>query len=472
LSSNKENLFLLSLMGKGISIGEQGDYQRALEILNNTKEYENLLDKKAKVKLYFNLGYCNQILKNNDLAIKDYSKALNFNPKLYTIYYNRGNVYYDKGEYNRAIQDFGKAIVLEPKYARFYNNRGSAYAKKGDYNRAIQDYNKAVTLNSEYAGAYFNRGLTYYDMEEYNRAIQDYNKAIELYPAFADAYCNRGLAYYKKSDYDKAIQDCNKTIMMKPGNAPAYYNCGKAYEKKKNNEKAIEAYKNFIEIASDWDQKRIEHAKERIKELQKEIDNNSQPKNSQQKKEDKNFKKEVTMESLLGVILGFFLGWISEFTRNRTTRQNIIALLFKEILSTYEQINYTYPVENDGNQKPIVLIDTSLVASIGESLSTRIYESSLSDIYKLSEPQMESIIEAYTSIYQFKKYSVSLKELPQESKKDIKEMLQNATVKAAEITFKKCGSTLNKISPERFKKVKPILDGNRGKFIQQTPIQD
>ncbi len=275
LSLGKEYLFVLSLMGKGISIGEQADYQRALEILKNTKEHENLLDKKAKVKLYFNLGYCNQILKNNDLAIKYYSEALNFNPKLYIIYYNRGNVYYDKGEYNRAIQDFDKAIALEPNYARSYNNRGSAYAKKEDYNRAIQDYNKAVTLNSEYAGAYFNRGLTYYDKGEYNRAIQDYNKAIELYPTFADAYCNRGLAYYKKADYDKAIQDCKNAIMLEPGSAPAYYNCGKAYEKKGNNKKAIEAYKNFIERAFEWDKKRIEHAKERIRELQEKIDKNN-----------------------------------------------------------------------------------------------------------------------------------------------------------------------------------------------------
>ena len=39
-------------------------------------------------------------------------------------YYNRGNAYSKKGEYERAIDDYAKAIQLKPNDANVYYNRG------------------------------------------------------------------------------------------------------------------------------------------------------------------------------------------------------------------------------------------------------------------------------------------------------------------------------------------------------------
>jgi len=235
LSSGKEKLFVLSMMGKSNCVGMQKDYQKAIEILKNAEEYENLIDKKAKVKLYFNLGYCNQTLKNNDLAIEYYSRSLGINPRVANAYNNRGIVYKDKEEYERAIWDFDKAIEVNPEYAEAYNNRGNAYVNKG----------------------------------EYERAIQDYDKAIKLYPDFAVAYNNRGEAYADKREYERAIRDFDKAIKLEPELAEAYYKRGNAYAEIGNNKEAIKSYKKFIEVATGEYKKEITHAKQRIKELQK-----------------------------------------------------------------------------------------------------------------------------------------------------------------------------------------------------------
>lgn len=200
LSSGKENLFVLSLMGKSISIGMQGYYQEAIEMLKNSENYIDFLDNNAKGKLYFNLGLCNVMLKNNDLAIEYYSKSLNKCPNNANVYTNRGAAYGDKGEYERAIQDFNKAIKLDPKNAVAYYNRGFSYQNKGEYDKAIQDFNKAIALNTKYAEAYNNRGISYYNKGEYDKAIQDYNKVIELNPKYAAAYNNRGGSYYNKGE--------------------------------------------------------------------------------------------------------------------------------------------------------------------------------------------------------------------------------------------------------------------------------
>ncbi len=47
-------------------------------------------------------------------------------------YYNRGNAYGKKGQYDKAISDYTKAIEINPSYAKAYYNRGVAYIKEGE----------------------------------------------------------------------------------------------------------------------------------------------------------------------------------------------------------------------------------------------------------------------------------------------------------------------------------------------------
>ena len=42
-------------------------------------------------------------------------------------YYNRGNAYSDKGDYDRAIADYTRAIEIEPDDSCVYYTRGDAY---------------------------------------------------------------------------------------------------------------------------------------------------------------------------------------------------------------------------------------------------------------------------------------------------------------------------------------------------------
>ena len=73
-----------------------------------------------------------------------------------------------------------KLTELNPKFVRAYNNRGNVYADKGDYDRAIRDYNKALELNPDYAKAYATRGAVYYLKQDYDKAWADVKKAREL----------------------------------------------------------------------------------------------------------------------------------------------------------------------------------------------------------------------------------------------------------------------------------------------------
>ena len=61
-------------------------------------------------------------------------------------YYNRGNTYFSKGEYDRAILDYNKALEINPMDADAYNFRAATYYHKGEYGKAWEDVHKAQGL--------------------------------------------------------------------------------------------------------------------------------------------------------------------------------------------------------------------------------------------------------------------------------------------------------------------------------------
>ena len=105
-------------------------------------------------------------------------------------YVDRGNKFYNQGDYQAAISDYDEAIRLDPEYARAYFNRGNAKDELGDVEGAISDYDEAIRLDPKYVGAYYNRGLAKGKLGKYFEAISDYDQAIRLDPDDAIAYYN------------------------------------------------------------------------------------------------------------------------------------------------------------------------------------------------------------------------------------------------------------------------------------------
>jgi len=113
-------------------------------------------------------------------ALKDYSHAENYE-RLATAFCNRGNVYADKGEYDRAIQKYNQSIGLNPSDGATFYIRGNAYASKGDYKRAIQDLNEAVRLQPEYM-AFISRGAVRFEQADFAASVLDFTMSSQLAP--------------------------------------------------------------------------------------------------------------------------------------------------------------------------------------------------------------------------------------------------------------------------------------------------
>jgi tetratricopeptide (TPR) repeat protein len=84
-----------------------------------------------------------------DAAIAEYSKVLEFDPEMYLVYFNRGKLFWRKGEVEKAREDFNRAILLEPNVAITYIYRGDIAMYEGDYDSARKDYSKALELSPD-----------------------------------------------------------------------------------------------------------------------------------------------------------------------------------------------------------------------------------------------------------------------------------------------------------------------------------
>jgi tetratricopeptide (TPR) repeat protein len=72
-------------------------------------------------------------------------------------------------------------IDLNPAYAEVYYNRGNTYYQQGQYEAALADFNKAIDLNPAYAKAYYNRGLTCKNLSQFEAALADFEQALAIF---------------------------------------------------------------------------------------------------------------------------------------------------------------------------------------------------------------------------------------------------------------------------------------------------
>jgi tetratricopeptide (TPR) repeat protein len=127
-------------------------------------------------------------------------------------YNKQGWEHYKKFAFNLAIDDFTRAIEFNPQYAEAYSRRGYAYSKKSDFEHAIADLIKARDLdpkstkqiNIDIAQTYYKSGLEYTKAADYDKAIVDYIKALDFKPNDPGLMAFIGKTYELKNDTTKA----------------------------------------------------------------------------------------------------------------------------------------------------------------------------------------------------------------------------------------------------------------------------
>jgi len=93
---------------------------------------------------------------------------------------NLGDIYLERGEYDKALSAYRRSISISPAMASTYVNLGLAYAAKGNYKQAVRYYKTALDIGPDHPGAHNNLAVVYYFLKDYDTALHYYKKSLEL----------------------------------------------------------------------------------------------------------------------------------------------------------------------------------------------------------------------------------------------------------------------------------------------------
>ena len=116
--------------------------------------------------------YCSRAIQSGELDQPDLVAAL----------INRGVAYKNTGNLEMAVVDYTSALDIAPKDAVLWANRANAHREMQQLNPALSDINRALKLDPERATSYYVRGAILEARDDQEGAQKDFLKAYELQP--------------------------------------------------------------------------------------------------------------------------------------------------------------------------------------------------------------------------------------------------------------------------------------------------
>ncbi len=161
---------------------------RAHTLSENFKEAQRFIDNAIKqypdnAEFYIRRGILNNLRGQPRRAIVDFDKALELsNDGLkVSIYINRGAAHLKDDSFELALNDFSEALDLNPRSVAALNYKAFIFYRMGNFVESIEEYNKSIDLDSENAMSYYNRGMAHLRSGSKTKACADFH-----------ASCSRG----------------------------------------------------------------------------------------------------------------------------------------------------------------------------------------------------------------------------------------------------------------------------------------
>lgn len=225
-----------------------------------------------KGNLYFNKGYYKQA-KVNLLEAEKYFINNNNLPGIAKTYNKLGTTHISQAEFPEALDYFIKSLNIKDSigddkgFADSYANIGNVLFEMNDVDQALEYYQKSIEIDKRdsnelgMAKTIMNIGLVYKWNFEYDDAIKNFEESLVVFFKYNDShqiancYSNMALVYSENNNGDKALTYFNKALAIyekagaEKGMASMLSNIGYYYSLQGDYEKAVNNLKRAIRIA-------------------------------------------------------------------------------------------------------------------------------------------------------------------------------------------------------------------------------
>jgi serine/threonine protein kinase/tetratricopeptide (TPR) repeat protein len=189
--------------------------------------------------VHVTVGLLNATLGKNDLALREFQRALEINPRDADALIGMAGVYEHMGHIPEAEANYKRAIALRPDYWDGYNSLGDFYDRQKRVQDSIAQYRRIIELTPDNTAAYNNLGIEYMELNDsasYAAAEAAFQKSIQLAPTY-QAYADLGWLYLCQQRYAEATNATRKALALNDKDWRVWANLLAAYQWLKDDEK-------------------------------------------------------------------------------------------------------------------------------------------------------------------------------------------------------------------------------------------
>lgn len=197
-----------------------------------TDIYQNVQDQRAQVAqyaIYKAATYLNG--GKNDEAVKEFKKALAFDPQNATAHTYLGKIYQGQGKLREAINEFKTVSQNDRTSVTALNNLGNAYLQDKQYAEAEKSFKSAARMDPINPVADYTLGLLYTETNRFAEAEAQFKKVAKVSPRDGNVPYSMGVLFNKSDRPEDAIKQLEKALTLKKNFPAANFELGSAYVK-------------------------------------------------------------------------------------------------------------------------------------------------------------------------------------------------------------------------------------------------
>ena len=230
LGDNKPDAEVLELASAAYE--DAHDTEKAVDSLRQAI----LLDPQM-VNLYLDFAAISATHQSFEVGINVVNEGIGLLPKAAALYFARGVLYVQVGEYEKAQADFETAYQLDPNQSLSAAAQGLAAVQQNDLDHALANVQEKLAAKPDdpillylQADILGQKGAEP-GAPEFQTALRSARKAVALRPALEPARSVLAKLYLQGGQYPEAVAQCRKALELDPKDQSALYHLIQALRK-------------------------------------------------------------------------------------------------------------------------------------------------------------------------------------------------------------------------------------------------
>ncbi len=211
---------------------------------------------------YLYLGKCNEIIEDNEPAVKAYEMAVAADSSLTTAMNDAGTVYMKLKRWEDAARMFKARFTVDSTAVTAYINYAQCMLVLERFTEAADALVVAIQSAPDYVPSYTSLGIAYLQMKDYPKARGAFERSIAVIDTnvskyssdLAKAYRYIGLVQLLDKNWNDAIGNLRRSLRLEPKDESTLLWLAQGLQNAQKKDEAIKYYKEVLKVNKDNEQ--------------------------------------------------------------------------------------------------------------------------------------------------------------------------------------------------------------------------